>query len=496
MKRVIKCFLIAITLLLLTACASNSTDKTINSISEVDGNNLGCMSGSIFDELIEEVFPNSEIIYFNSRSELLLGLTTGKIDGFIADEPVAMMMVKENEGVNYLEDGVGKVDYGICFSDNAKQVNIRFNEYLAKIISNGHLKDLQDKWICIDGDEKKKESYTLTGTNGVLRCVTTPDAAPFSFMSNNVFEGFEVELLSEFCYEYGYDLQIDTVSFDAILTSVATNKYDIAFNGIYITEERAKSVNFSNPIYSGKDVVMVRSGVVKNKDFLSGIVDSLYRNFIEEDRYKLLIQGSVVTLTISVFSIVLGTLLGLLLYILSDENKAIKSIIDKVSTILVKLPAVVILMLLFYVVFQTSTISGTIVSIIGFSYMFANTFYGLLKAGVASIDKGQFEAALALGYDKWKAFFNIILPQALKTIHDTYLREVIVLIKNTSIVGYVSVNDITRISDIIRGRTYDALFPLLVVAIIYYFLCTLLVKIIKKPLGHIINKKVRYNDQV
>ena len=184
------------------------------------------------------------------------------------------------------------------------------------------------------------------------------------------------------------------------------------------------------------------------------------------------------------------------MYSLSDENKAIKSIIDKVSTILVKLPAVVILMLLFYVVFQTSTISGTIVSIIGFSYMFANTFYGLLKAGVASIDKGQFEAALALGYDKWKAFFNIILPQALKTIHDTYLREVIVLIKNTSIVGYVSVNDITRISDIIRGRTYDALFPLLVVAIIYYFLCTLLVKIIKKPLGHIINKKVRYNDQV
>ena len=101
MKRVIKCFLIAITLLLLTACASNSTDKTINSISEVDGNNLGCMSGSIFDELIEEVFPNSEIIYFNSRSELLLGLTTGKIDGFIADEPVAMMMVKENEGVKF-----------------------------------------------------------------------------------------------------------------------------------------------------------------------------------------------------------------------------------------------------------------------------------------------------------------------------------------------------------------------------------------------------------
>ena len=86
------------------------------------------------------------------------------------------------------------------------------------------------------------------------------------------------------------------------------------------------------------------------------------------------------------------------------------------------------------------------------------------------------------------------MPQALKVILETYLSEVIALIKNTSIVGYVSVSDLTRASDIIRGRTYDALFPLVFVAIIYYLLCTLETAIIKIPFKWYINRKVEYND--
>lgn len=495
-KRLIILLTAIITVLLLSSCGSNKhATKQIESIDDLNGLNMGCMSGSIFDVLIEEKFPDSNIIYFSSRSELLLGLTSGKIDGFISDEPVAMKMVNENDGVTYLDEAVGEVHYGICFSDNMKNVLSEFNEYLDTISSNGHLKELQDKWIRPTGDKQKKESYTLTNQKGILRCVTTPDAAPFSFLSNGVFEGFEVELLNEFCYEYGYDLQIDTVSFDALLTSVATNKYDIAFNGVFITEERAKSVNFSTSTYEGRDVVMVRSGTShESKGFIASIIDSFYRNFIEENRYQLLIRGIMVTLIISICSITFGVIGGLLLYMLSTEHPLLKKIIDEIQIILSKLPAVVILMILFYVVFKSSSISGTIVSIIGFSYMFANTYYGLLKTGVSAIDNGQFEAAMALGYDKWTAFFHIILPQALKTIYDAFIREMITLVKNTSIVGYVSVNDITRASDIIRGRTYDALFPLMVVALIYYLLCTILIAILKIPLKYYLFKKVKYYD--
>ena len=151
-------------------------------------------------------------------------------------------------------------------------------------------------------------------------------------------------------------------------------------------------------------------------------------------------------------------------------------------------------MMLFYVVFKTSSLDAVIISIIGFTIIFGNVFYGLLKTGVNSVDKGQNEAALALGYDNKLSFFHIVLPQALKTIYETYLSEVIALIKNTSIIGYVSVTDITRASDIIRGRTYEALFPLLVVSVIYFLGCSLLTALIRIPIKAIIFRKVNYDD--
>jgi polar amino acid transport system substrate-binding protein len=152
-------------------------------------------------------------------------------------------------------------------------------------------------------------------------------------------------------------------------------------------------------------------------------------------------------------------------------------------------------MLLFYVVFKTSKINASVVSIIGFSLIFAFTFYGLLKTGVASIDKGQNEAALALGYNRWIAFFHVILPQALNVVLETYLSEVIALIKNTSIVGYVSVTDITRSSDIIRGRTYDALFPLIVVAAVSVLVAVLLLPVLQ-IYGHSMNETLDEGDIV
>ena len=489
MKRL---FIVLFCLLFLCSCGNRQEEKVFKSVEELNGEDIGCMSGSIFDKLIEEKLPNSKIIYYPSRPELLLALESGKIHGFISDEPVAMMMVAQNDNFTYLSTPVGSVEYGVCFSNNVLSVRDEFNQYLQAISNSGHIIELQQKWINPDGTKQKIADYNLTGENGTLSCATTPDAAPFSFISDNKFEGYEVELLTEFCYEYGYDLQISTVTFDALLTSVAMNKFDIAFNGIYITPERAKSVNFCTPTYTGWDVVMVRSGNDQSQS--TSIRDSFYKNFIEEDRYKILLSGALTTLEISFFSILFGTLYGLGLYMLTVKDKRFKNIADLIQRLIAKLPAVVLLMILFYVVFNRSSINATIVSIIGFTFLFGQTFYGLIKVGVNSIDEGQNEAALALGYEDWKSFFHIILPQALNTVGDTYINELIALVKNTSIVGYVSVSDVTRASDIIRGRTYDALFPLIVVAIIYYLICTIMVYIIRIHLNKYVNWRIHYDD--
>ena len=109
-KRFFKALVLLITVLLLSSCANQKESELIESVEQLNGKDLGCMSGSIFDQLIKEKFPDSNIIYFNSRSELLLALTTGKIEGFVSDEPVAMMMISQNDNVNYLDEAVGNVE--------------------------------------------------------------------------------------------------------------------------------------------------------------------------------------------------------------------------------------------------------------------------------------------------------------------------------------------------------------------------------------------------
>ena len=125
-------------------------------------------------------------------------------------------------------------------------------------------------------------------------------------------------------------------------------------------------------------------------------------------------------------------------------------------------------MILFYVIFGKTNISGMIVAIIGFALTFGSFVYGHLRLSVEGVERGQTEAAYALGYTRNQTFFKIILPQSMKVFLPTYTGEVVGLIKATSVVGYIAVNDLTKMGDIIRSNTYEALFPLIAVAVIYF----------------------------
>ena len=445
---------------------------------ELNGKPLGCMSGSIFDITIKDTFPDSEIKYFNSRSELLMGLKSSKIEGYLSDKPVAMVFAHDNKDISVLDENIQDTEYGIIFSKESSKLRDEFNVFLKEIKDEGYLKELQNKWLLDGGIDAQIEEYKFTGENGVIRACTTPDAAPFSFFKDNIYQGYEVELLCEFARRNGYNLQIDGTSFDALLSSVASNKYDVAFNGIYITEERAKSVDFSDPDYESYAVAIVRNDNSIKTDFIESIKDKMYKTFIEEDRYKLIIDGILTTLLITFVSIACGTVIGFICFLLARKfNGLVKKVIDAIAYVIAGLPVVVILMILFYIIFSKSKLDGSIISIIGFSLIVGLSIYGLLKTGVDAIDKGQYEGALALGYTDNQALFKFILPQAFRIIMPSYRGEIISLIKSSSIVGYVTVQDLTRVSDIIRSRTYDAFFPLIVTAVIYFVLAWLLTKL-------------------
>jgi polar amino acid transport system substrate-binding protein len=137
-------------------------------------------------------------------------------------------------------------------------------------------------------------------------------------------------------------------------------------------------------------------------------------------------------------------------------------------------PMVVLLMILFYIVFGKAAISGVLVAVIGFTLTFGASVFGLLKMGVGAVDSGQYEAAYALGYPNRRTFFTIILPQALPHVLPAYKGEIVSLIKATAIVGYIAVQDLTKMGDIVRSRTYEAFFPLIAVTVIYFVLEALL----------------------
>ena len=135
-------------------------------------------------------------------------------------------------------------------------------------------------------------------------------------------------------------------------------------------------------------------------------------------------------------------------------------------------------MIIFYVVFASVDIDPAIVAVIAFGMNFAAYVSEMFRTGIEGVDNGQTEAGIAMGFSKIKTFIYIVLPQATRRILPVFKGEVISLVKMTSIVGYIAVQDLTKASDIIRSRTFDAFFPLIMVAVLYFLISWLLMMIL------------------
>lgn len=214
--------------------------------------------------------------------------------------------------------------------------------------------------------------------------------------------------------------------------------------------------------------------------FIHGVTEGFYNNLIHENRYLLILDGLKTTAVISLLSILLGTVLGALICLLRMAEMSAAKRFAKVYITLVRgIPVLVLLMLLYYVVFASVNIHPIYVAVLAFGLNFAAYVSEMFRAGIESIDKGQTEAGIANGFTKIQTFIYVVMPQAMKQVLPVYKGEVISLVKMTSIVGYVAVQDITKASDIIRSRTFDAFFPLVMTALLYFAISWLLVVLLE-----------------
>ena len=204
-------------------------------------------------------------------------------------------------------------------------------------------------------------------------------------------------------------------------------------------------------------------------------------NFIESDRWRYLWDGLGATLKVTFFALIVGVIIGIVVAIIRsthDKNikdmkgasKAILKVLDLIArvylTVIRGTPVVVQLMIMYYVVMVSST-NKILVATLAFGMNSGAYVAEIFRSGIMSIDNGQFEAGRSLGFNFVQTMRYIIIPQAFKNVLTALANEFIVLLKETSVSGYVALHDLTKGGDIIRSRTYDAFMPLIGVAIIY-----------------------------
>lgn len=231
-------------------------------------------------------------------------------------------------------------------------------------------------------------------------------------------------------------------------------------------------------------------------DFITNFVARFNNNFIKEDRWMYITDGLKVTLTVTFFSVLIGVALGFIIALIratydrtgkkflkwhriSDVVLWFFNLLAKLYlTVIRGTPVVVQLLIIYFVIFASVDIDKVIVAIIAFGVNSAAYVAEIFRGGIMSIDIGQTEAGRSLGFSYWQTMWYIILPQAFKTVLPTLGNEFIVLLKETSVAGYIALQDLTKGGDIIRSRTYDAFFPLIAVAIIYLIMVMIFTKLV------------------
>ena len=217
---------------------------------------------------------------------------------------------------------------------------------------------------------------------------------------------------------------------------------------------------------------------------LHRISQSFLTNIVEEDRYLMILDGLSVTVLLTVAATILGTVLGGLVCAarMSRHRTAARAAAFYID-LMRGTPVLVLLLIMFYVVFAKVNISGTLVAVITFAMNAAAYFAEMMRTSIESIDRGQTEAGLSLGYSRSQVFFKIVFPQAVRRMVPVFQGEIINIMKGSAVVGYVAVTDLTKATDIIRSRTFDAFFPLLFAAAVYFILAWL-VGLLLKSLMH------------
>ncbi len=475
---------------------------------------IGVSQGSAAEAAVQKEVPNAVLQYYTDNFMGYMAVAQGKLDAYVYDLAQMERAIQGGQrGVRLLPETLQttvKIIVGISPVSAVPDLPEKVNRFIRELREAGTLDEMYQRWL-IESAPKMPEIKLPENPEVRIIVGTTGTVPPYSYYEGQGLTGYDIELAYRFAAWLGADLTFSIYDFGSIIEAAGAGKIDLIMSNLQYLPERSESssIIFSDTLYEEKMGVMVRDTTVadgkattqeketsseadprseytgldqqavlktgaasaEKTGFWADILSSFQKTFLREDRWRLFGEGILNTLYITLLSILCGTALGFGVFMLCRNGNPIAGGVTRFSIWLVQgTPMVVLLMILYYIVFGKVAIKGILVAVIGFSLTFGAAVFGLLKMGVGAVDHGQYEAAYALGYTSRRTFFKIILPQALPHVIAAYQGEIVGLIKATSIVGYIAVQDLTKMGDIVRSRTYEAFFPLIAITVIYFLL--------------------------
>lgn len=464
---------------------ADTEDGGVPQIGEMDihtleGKILGVPQGTVQDVYIEANYPQLDLQRHNFEADMMLALERGMCDACVMDDVICYALARKKPIIKLYEDPNLPINYmGMAFTKNekGKELSRQFNQFLGELKESGELEEICNKWIHhFDTAEMPQLDIPTEGEPIVVGM--EPCTEPIVFMRNNEIVGLDAELVYRFAAYIKRPIVIENIDYYGLLTAVAAAKIDIAASGFLITPDRRKSVIFSDYYYESKSIIAVRDGAAQDPyaglNFFERLWVSFERNIIEEERYMLIWDGLLATFAIAICSVLLGTLVGAAVcYLRMSKRKALQWVARLYIDIMRGMPILVLLMLMYYVAFAGSSIDALYVAIITFSLNFGAYVSEMFRTSISSVHAGQSEAGIAMGFSPFQSFYYIVLPQAIRRVLPVYKGEVISLVKNTSVVGYIAIEDLTKMTDLIRARTFEPFFPLIMVALLYFLIAWL-----------------------
>lgn len=250
---------IGLIILLMITFAGCSEREKITQLSQLDGKEFAVPTGTVADKLVLSKFPDAKFQYYNSVMDACLAVKSGKADAAAYDEPILKNIAAKNQGLIVLPDMITTDHYGFAVQLDKQELKETIDEVVTELKNDGTYDEMLKRWLPQEGDPAAMPDIKLTGNRGVLKFGTAAVTEPFSFIDGSQqIVGFDIELVMYIAQKLDMQLEIVNLDFGGMIPALTAGKVDMIGACITITEERAKSVLFSEPYYTGGIAALIK----------------------------------------------------------------------------------------------------------------------------------------------------------------------------------------------------------------------------------------------